>query len=64
MDDKDKCGLCGSLRVTDFGYKRFEATVICNACGAHWWKRWHTKAEWEAYVNEESLVGLDKGMKL
>lgn len=54
-----KCGVCGSERVDDLGHGKFEATVICNDCKAHWWKRWYTLAEWEKYINEKSPSGLE-----
>ncbi len=41
------CGLCGSTSLTNLG-----GTVICNGCGAHWWKRWYTRKEWEEWINE------------
>jgi NADH pyrophosphatase NudC (nudix superfamily) len=62
-EDTKKCGLCGSGGITDFGHGNFEATIVCNACGAHWWKHWYTLTEWEAFVNEESLLDLDEGAK-
>jgi hypothetical protein len=46
------CGLCGSTSLTDLGHGNGNGTVICNTCGAHWWKRWYTRKEWEAWINE------------
>ena len=46
------CGLCGSYSLTDLGHGHGNGTVICNTCGAHWWKRWYARKEWEAWINE------------
>jgi transcription elongation factor Elf1 len=51
MNEKDKCGLCGSTSVTDLGHGRSEATVVCHTCGAHWWKRWFSRVEWFAWID-------------
>ena len=49
------CGLCGSTALTDLGHGHGNGTVICNACGAKWWKRWYTRKEWDAWINEPNL---------
>ena len=46
------CGLCGSTSLTDLGHGHGNGIVICNACGAKWWKRWYTRKEWDAWINE------------
>ncbi len=46
------CGLCGSTNLKDLGHGCSNGTVICNACGAHWWQRWYARDEWEAWINE------------
>jgi len=46
------CGLCGSTSLTDLAHGHGAGTVICSACGAHWWQRWYTHKEWKAWINE------------
>jgi hypothetical protein len=50
----ETCGLCGSTKITDLGHGHKDGTVICNDCGAHWWKCWYTESEWEAWVNDQA----------
>jgi hypothetical protein len=49
--DKAACGLCGSTSLTDLGYGDTEGTVICHACGAHWWRVWMSRRDWDAWIN-------------
>jgi len=49
------CGICGSTGLTDLAHELDAGTVICNACGAHWWRRWYTRKEWESWVNEREV---------
>jgi len=54
------CGLCGSTSLTDLGHGHGNGTVICNTCGAHWWKSWYTRKEWEAWINEPNIQEADR----
>ena len=47
------CGLCGATMLTVLSHgSPLAGTVICHACGAHWWQRWYTSAQWELWINE------------
>lgn len=62
------CELCGSGNVQDLAeglvaHDQMEGTVICKKCGAHWWKRWYTHAEWKAWINSpEEEEKTDRSM--
>jgi hypothetical protein len=47
---KTKCGKCGSGNVNDLGKGLYESTVICRVCEAHWWDKWYSKEEWDAWI--------------
>lgn len=54
------CGVCGSSNITDLGHGVTVATVICHNCGAHWWQRWFTRADWEKWINENTAQHTGK----
>jgi hypothetical protein len=57
------CALCRSVNLTDLGHgSQSGGTVICQACGAHWWRVWRTAREWERWVNgADSAEGAEQG---
>ena len=61
--DRSRCGLCGSDNLNDLGAAKWkfqtQGAVVCNDCNAHWWNKWMTKTEWEAWVNGGELNSCD-----
>jgi ribosomal protein L40E len=60
VNEITKCDKCGSTDLNDLGASRWkyqtQSAVICNKCNAHWWKKWYTRAEWEAYINAPDVI--------
>jgi hypothetical protein len=55
----EACGVCASTNLNDLRHIPSHASIICKDCGAHWWKSWYSKSEWDKLIDDERTAWME-----
>ena len=49
-----RCNICNGTSLNDLTHGHGEGVVVCETCGARWWKNiWRSATEWAVWIEED-----------